>query len=222
MYVSHIAEVRSMKTAGLWAEFLFLYVVVPFLVAVILPAHMMFPMLFLMTALGIILLISTAGFRWGRLMDGAARTTGWPVISIAMATFIASYITLAAHAPEALFAIWERPHVMLIIAVFYPLLSALPQELVFRPLFFRRYGALLPKGRAALIINAALFSFAHLMYWNWVVMIMTFAGGLAFAWAYEIRRSFILATVMHSVAGVVLFATGMGIYFYSGNVIRPF
>ena len=31
------------------------------------------------------------------------------------------------------------------IAALYPLLSALPQEIVFRPLFFRHYGALLPR-----------------------------------------------------------------------------
>ena len=71
-------------------------------------------------------------------------------------------------------------------------------------------------------LNAALFSFAHLMYWSGVVALMTFAGGLVFAWAYVRRGSFALAVVLHSVAGVILFAAGLGIYFYSGNVVRPF
>ena len=35
----------------------------------------------------------------------------------------------------------------LAIMALYPLLSALPQELLFRPLFFRRYGALFPSRR---------------------------------------------------------------------------
>ena len=36
---------------------------------------------------------------------------------------------------------------MAMIVVLYPLLSALPQEIVSRPLFFRRYGLLPPPGQ---------------------------------------------------------------------------
>ncbi len=43
------------------------------------------------------------------------------------------------------------------ILLFYPVLSALPQEIVFRPLFFRRYGAILPDAHAGIVVNAALF-----------------------------------------------------------------
>jgi membrane protease YdiL (CAAX protease family) len=130
-----------------------------------------------------------------------------------------------ATAPDLLFDLVERrPKVMLMIAVLYPLLSALPQEIVFRPLFFRRYNSILaPINRHALIaLNAAIFSLAHLMYWSPIVMIMTFFGGLIFAWAYVTQKNFPLAVILHSVAGVVLFALGMGVYFYSGNVVRPF
>jgi hypothetical protein len=28
--------------------------------------------------------------------------------------------------------------------------------------------------------------------------------------------------LMHSIAGAILFTLGLGIYFYSGNVVRPF
>jgi len=106
--------------------------------------------------------------------------------------------------------------------LFYPVLSALPQELLFRPLYFRRYGMILPQGALGIVLNAAIFAFAHLMYWSGVVAVMTFAGGLIFAWAYEVRRSFPLAVILHSIAGVVLFAMGMSDFFYSGNVERPF
>ena len=51
---------------------------------------------------------------------------------------------------------------------------------------------------------------------------MTFAGGLLFAWSYERRGNFPEAVILHSVAGIALFAVGMGVYFYSGNVVRPF
>lgn len=115
---------------------------------------------------------------------------------------------IAAHAPR-------------ISADYLPILSALPQELIFRPLFFHRYRQILPAGHSAIAVNAAIFSFAHLMYWSWVVALMTFIGGWFFARGYH-RHGFLAAWALHSVAGNVLFATGMGYYFYSGNVVRPF
>lgn len=105
----------------------------------------------------------------------------------------------------------------------YPPLSALPQVILFRPLFFGRYGALLPRGaRAQIALNAAVFSLAHLIFWSWVVSLMTFAGGLAFAHAYRSRGSFPEAVALHGLAGGLLFALGLGTWFYAGNVTRPF
>ena len=95
-----------------------------------------------------------------------------------------------------------RPEFLAVIWLGYPLLSALPQELLFRSLFFRRYQAILPKGPACLTcLNAGLFSLAHLMYWSWIVTIMTFAGGLLFTWAYRKRGSFFYAVLLHAIAG---------------------
>jgi membrane protease YdiL (CAAX protease family) len=105
----------------------------------------------------------------------------------------------------------------------YPWFSALPQEIVYRPLFFRRYAAILPAGVwPGIVLNAALFSLAHLMYWSWIVAAMTFTGGLAFAWAYRAARSFPMAVLLHAVAGWIVFGAGLGVYFYSGYVVRPF
>ena len=93
---------------------------------------------------------------------------------------------------------------------------------MFRVLWFRRYGAILPDGGPGLVLNAAVFSLAHLMYWSWIVAAMTFAGGLAFAWAYRRRGSFAMAVVLHAIAGQIVFALGLGMFFYAGNVTRPF
>ena len=76
--------------------------------------------------------------------------------------------------------------------------------------------------RAFYLLNASLFSLAHLMYWSWIVAIMTFGGGLLFTWAYRRRGSFFYAVLLHAIAGNIIFAAGLGIYFYSGNVQRPF
>lgn len=212
----------------LLAEFVALFLILPLGIAVILPPSWMFPALFVGTAVGVVLLAMTPEFRWRSLFAGMLDVS-WSLIgAVGAFTFVISYVVMQATAPGDLFRLLTQPlpravggwPIMLVIAVFYPWVSALPQELVFRPLFFRRYGGLFRWG--GLWINAAVFSLAHLMYWSWIVAVITFAGGLVFAWSYERRGNFAEAVLAHSVAGVVLFAVGMGTYFYSGNVVRPF
>ncbi|SNT34706.1 CPBP family intramembrane glutamic endopeptidase [Tropicimonas sediminicola] len=215
----------SKRGAGrLRAEFLALFVLAPLVMAILVPPRQMFSVLFGMTAVGLVLLHRTAAFRWRDLFAGRDRIDwAWIwLIGLLVMLFGAALLWLVR--PEALFALVRRqPELMIMILLLYPLLSALPQELLFRALYFRRYQSILPRQRwAALLLNAAIFSLAHLMYWSWVVLFMTFVGGLAFAWAYEMRRSFPMAFLLHAVAGDVLFLVGLGVFFYSGNVVRPF
>lgn len=210
--------------ARLWAEFAALYLLAPLGMAVLLPPTLLFPALFVVTCLGLALLHRTRGFHWSDLWTGFGRI-GWGLVAAGVAaTVLVGWAVVRATQPEALFLLPRNaPGMMLMIALLYPFLSALPQEIVFRPLFFRRYGALLPADpRAAVVLNAAIFSLAHLMYWSWIVALMTFAGGLAFAWSYRIRRNFPEAVLLHSLAGIVIFTLGLGVFFYSGNVARPF
>ena len=205
-------------------EFLAIFVAAPVALAVALPPSWLFQVLFAVTALGLLLLHRTPGFEWSDLTRGAGRI-GWGRVAVfVLVTAAASLAVVQATAPEARFALLTRaPWLMAMIAALYPFLSALPQEIVFRPLFFRRYGPILPASVPAQIaLNAAVFALAHLMYWNAVVAAMTFAGGLVFAHAYRVRRNFPEAVVMHALAGIVIFAAGLGVFFYSGNVVRPF
>jgi membrane protease YdiL (CAAX protease family) len=214
---------RTAGRARLRAEFAALYLVAPVVMAVALPPSAMFPALFGVTAAGLLLLHLTPGFRWHDLTRGWSRISWRLVLALAAVTAAGGYAVMALTAPGAIFGLARgNPALLAMIAVLYPVLSALPQEIVFRPLFFRRYGPILPSLRPAIVLNAAVFSFAHLMYWNWIVALMTFAGGLVFAYAYEVRRNFPEAVVLHAVAGVIAFALGLGVYFYSGNVVRPF
>ncbi len=212
---------RRVSKARLRAELGLFYGLVPLAIAVFLPASTMFPALFALTAAGAGLLHLTPGFRWGDLVRGGVDPrllAAFAAVTLAGALAVSWWTT--GGRPLAFAA--ANPGLMLAIAVFYPWLSALPQEVVFRALWFRRYDALLPGGWPGIVLNAAVFSFAHLMYWSWIVAAMTFAGGLAFAWAYVRRGSFPLAVALHAVAGVIVFALGLGMFFYSGSVARPF
>jgi membrane protease YdiL (CAAX protease family) len=215
------AAVTTGRRGRLMAEFLGVFVAVPVAIALLLPPSAMFTALFAATGVGLVLLHLTPGFRWGDLARGAVDWRAVAVFgAVTLATaFAVSWVTTGGQ-PFRFAA--NNPLLLLMILGLYPVLSALPQELVFRALFFRRYGAILPGGGAGLVLNAALFSMAHLMYWSGIVAAMTFFGGLAFAWAYERRGSFAMAVVMHALAGQIVFALGLGMFFYSGNVARPF
>lgn len=206
------------------AEFGLFFLVAPLLMAVALPPRWMFPMLFAFAAAGLILLHATPGFRWRELAGGMARVNWLWLGLVGLATFLAGLWVMREYVPPRLWFLARRnPELMAMIALLYPFLSALPQEIVFRVLYFRRYGRLLPAARGAgILLNALVFAWAHLMYWSWIVLVMTFLGGLAFAVSYRLRGSFPEAVLAHAIAGLVLFALGLGAFFYSGNVRRPF
>jgi len=214
----------SRNRTWLALEFVTFFIAAPAVMAVFLPAGWMFPVLFLFTAVGLVLLHLTPGFAWRNLFQGAREVSWTRVGVVAAATFVTALTVMLLTRPDGLFVLfYERPEIMLMIALFYPFLSALPQELVYRPLFFERYGPILPRRLSAAIwLNAVIFSFAHLMYWSWIVAAMTLSGGVLFAVVYKKKGNFTEAVIHHSLAGIILFALGMGAYFYSGNVERPF
>ena len=220
---SELSRSAERRRRRLWIEFLCLFLAAPVLVAVYLPSSAMLPALFAGTILGIVLLHRTPGFHWRDLARGW-RKIDWKFVAVfAIATIAVSVGILMAALPGRWLLLYRmNPGIWLAILVLYPFLSALPQEIVFRSLFFRRYGPILPPAHAALLLNASVFSLAHLLFWNWIVALMTFAGGLVFAWAYEVRGSFPFAVVLHAVAGNILFTAGIGTLFYAGAIVRPF
>lgn len=205
------------------AEFVGLFVLIPVGVALFLPAAAMLGVLLVVTAVGAVLLHRTNGFSWGDLTIGWRQIEWRILVWFSAVTLSVSLALVALVLPEGLLMLYRfSPVAWLAVMVLYPLLSAFPQEVLFRPLFFRRYASILPPGRGALVLNAGIFSLAHLLYWNWIVMVMTFAGGLVFAWAYEEKKSFPLAVVLYAVAGNILFTVGLGMLFFTGTVERPF
>ena len=200
-------------------EFALFYLGLPILLAFALPPSAMFPLLFAATFVGIVLLGLTPGFSWRELLRGWRQSDWGVVAAVTAVTAAVSGLLVWWLVPHMALSLPRRaPELWLMIMALYPLLSALPQELVFRPLFFRRYGHLFPGGRIALVANAALFGLAHLMFWNWPAVLLSTAGGLIFAHAYERRGSFPLAVVLHAICGAIIFTSGLGTFFYHGAV----
>src|SRR5205823_1414833 len=74
-----------------------------------------------------------------------------------------------------------RPGVWLAVLIVYPFFSAYPQEIMFRAFFFHRYSALFRRPRVRVLVNAALFGWAHVLVHNTIGMALATAGGLLFA-----------------------------------------
>ncbi len=205
------------STGRLWVEFALLYLGVPMVLAFALPPSAMFSVLGVAAMAGLVLLHITPGFDW---RDLSAGRIPWKAVWLgALVTAVVAVALTLYLFPRNLFYLPRRvPEVWVTIMVLYPVVSALPQELVFRPLFFRRYGALFPGRNLALVVNATVFALAHVMYRDPLVLAMTAAGGWVFAWIYAVRGSFIGAVLLHAIAGCLIFTSGLGVLFYSGAV----
>lgn len=210
---------RDVRAIRLWIELIVLFVGVPVAMATVMPPRLAFSVVFAMTAVAAILLAITPGFRWRSLFEGPI----WPHWRATLGFFVVTAI--ATSAVTLWLAPWRflgfplyRTELWLMVITLYPIFSVLPQELIYRPLFFERYGALFPSTVAAIAANALLFGLAHAFFHNWVAVTLTIAGGAAFGYAYAVLRSFGLACLWHALAGQLVFTVGLGVYFYHGAI----
>lgn len=113
---------------------------------------------------------------------------------------------------QALFSIVrEKPGLWIMMSLIYSLFSVLPQEILYRTFFFTRYKDMFPgRKNYILLVNAVLFSFAHIFFRNILVLILTFAGGLLFSITYSKTRSVLLSSIEHALYGFWIFTLGLG------------
>ncbi|MGF1501267.1 MAG: CPBP family intramembrane glutamic endopeptidase [Paracoccaceae bacterium] len=213
------APAQGPSQARLWAEMLVLFVGVPVLMLVFFGHYPLFGALLFLAAIAAGLLQVTPGFSFGELLRGPLLGEWRLILAFALLTA----------ASTAALAIWlvpwrflamptERTGLWLMIMIAYPIASVLPQELIYRPLFFRRYGALWGGPALRVIANGALFAVGHLFYQNPVAILCTLGAGILIGAAYERTGSFPLAVVLHALAGQIMFTMGLGVFFYHGAV----
>ncbi len=206
----------------LWLELLVLYVGAPVGLEVYSgPRWTIHLCLWLCTAYAIVQLSQAPDFSWRRLWHG----NGWPDGSRRRA--ITRFLLLA---PLLATLTWylvpdrflsfpqTRPGLWALVMLLYPLLSVVPQELVFRSFFFARYQTLLPQSTLFIAANALLFGFSHIMFNNWVAPTLCAIGGLIFATSYARHRSLKSAALEHAAYGCLIFTLGLGRYFFSGGI----
>lgn len=113
--------------------------------------------------------------------------------------------------PRTAPALWMR--VMLL----YPVLSVVPQELIWRAFFFQRYRAIFATPTRMVLASAASFAFIHILLENTIAVALTLVGGVLFATTYHRTRSLAAASLEHALYGCLVFTVGLGWYFYLGG-----
>jgi len=98
--------------------------------------------------------------------------------------------------------------------IFYPVFSAFGQEIIYRTFLSRRYSRIFTKGWQFVGASALTFSFMHIVYYDPVSLILTFIGGLYFAWNYQLTRSVLFTSVLHGIFGIMMFGVGLGQHFW--------
>lgn len=119
----------------------------------------------------------------------------------------------------------EHPRLWAVVMVLYPVLSVYPQGILYRAFFLHRYAGLFPEpamGKWALLLaSAAAFAFLHIIFRNSIAVVLTFFGGMLFAWRYAQTGSLLTSSVEHALYGCWLFTVGLGEYFYHGVWPEP-
>ncbi|WP_339918228.1 CPBP family intramembrane glutamic endopeptidase [Yeosuana marina] len=112
---------------------------------------------------------------------------------------------------DALFNVLiNKPKLWVFIVFIYSVFSVYPQELIYRTFFFQRYESLFKSKNQLLILNAIVFSLGHIFFRNTLVLVLTFLGGLLFAFTYNKTKSTLLVSIEHAIYGSWLFTVGMG------------
>ena len=197
-------------------EFLIIYFLIPLLVIFINfffseQKIFVFLPLFLVFFLSLYLLKKTPSFSF----DFLKKETEWKFFFLVSLIFIVSGFfytiildsNLLFNLPKNYFFIW------LAVILFYPILSVIPQEIIFRVLFFERYSCLFKNQFLYLILNSIIFAYIHLVFQNFHAFFITLITSPIFAYAY-LNKSFKTCFLTHTVGGQLVFTYGLGEYFY--------
>ena len=112
----------------------------------------------------------------------------------------------------------SSPVSWLLFVLLYPIVSVVPQGIIYRVFFFRRYRELFGSGWTMIAASAMVFSYAHIIYRNPIAIILTLLGGLFLAHTHARNDSPWLSNLEHALYGDFVFTIGLGCYICSGTI----
>jgi len=160
-------------------------------------------------------------------LASAANEWNWPAARIGLREVLPRFAVFASAltlfllliAPEKILSFpRQRPQMWAMVMLWYPILSALPQEIIYRSLYHHRYAKLFRGGMTQLIIAGIIFGWAHIIFKNPVAVVLCGIGGVMFSHTYLKHKSLALAWIEHSLYGCFVFTIGLGSFFYGMSV----
>ena len=195
-------------------EIVFLFVLSPIVLFLSIPIY--FKVVYLLLGVVYIILISIfiENFRKVKvdktIKQNAFKQIGIRFLAIALLTTLVLYF----QDKEALFNVMlNKPTLWLKFSGVYILFSVIPQELIYRTFFVKRYQELIKNRKVFFLINSTLFSFAHIWFQSWIVLLFTFIGSLLFVDIYLKTKTSWLIILEHALYGVWLYTVGYGVLF---------
>ncbi|MFW5759637.1 MAG: type II CAAX prenyl endopeptidase Rce1 family protein [Cyclobacteriaceae bacterium] len=95
----------------------------------------------------------------------------------------------------------------------YPLLSVIPQEIIYRAFYYHRYTKIFSNRNIQILTNSFAFGFSHIIYGNWVAPAGAFLISFIFSHVYLKSKSLPVVCLVHYVYGIMIFTIGFGHYF---------
>jgi len=204
-----------------------LFVFFPWWVDIREHSGLLIPFLVVTAVLCFAYLLWDHSFDRSRLWNGAAFKKHLPrilltwLLGIAVMIGVTLWIDRQQWAPEQikLFGfIKQSPQVWAIIIVLYPLFSVYPQEIILRTFFFQRYKILFTHPAAMIVANGLVFAWVHIIFQNWVAVVLCVPSGMLFAYTYWKSKSTITSGFEHALFGNAMWTIGLGWFFYGGAV----
>ncbi len=200
----------------LFLEFCLIYFFIPLIITINFREFFFLPSLLIVFLISIILLKLDKNFNFRKLL----KKIFWKIVLksfFAFFTFIFVYILFLDK--NLLFQLpINNPRIWVLAIVIYPVVSVIPQEFIFRVLFYQRYEKLFSfEKNYVILINSITFGFSHIVFTNFHSIILSTLASTIFSIAY-LRNSFFTCIIVHSLAGQLIFTLGLGKYFFNGTI----
>ena len=199
------------------AEIILIFLGLPLLYDLeLIPVHKSIPLL-LIFSIYLFYLLRISDFRKKRF--GLNGFTTWDQWRPILLRFVGVFLVLS-----VLIYIFDREHFYFLprtniifwlgVAFLYPIWSVFPQELIFRAYYYKRFSYFFRNEFQLIILNALLFAFTHIIFNNWIAVVLTFLGSIIFSRTYFKSKSLLVVFIEHTLYGVMVFTVGLGRYFY--------
>jgi membrane protease YdiL (CAAX protease family) len=203
-------------------EFLILFVIGPTIFAFTRHRIPAIPALWAVLAYCLFVLLHDPQFDRRHLWDTSSFCQHLPAILALFALCLAIGIVLILrYAPADFLSLpRSRPALWSIIMVLYPVLSVYPQGVVYRVFLFHRYRGQFGGDWGIVLASALAFAYVHIIFRNALAVILTFLGGLLFAFRYLQTGSLPTSSFEHALYGCAIFTIGLGASFYHWAVLQ--